>query len=333
MLGSFLKSYLEIPTKGKKVVCLGGGVGTSQVLKGLRRLDFDLTAIVSMADDGGSAGRLRRAFSIPPPGDIVTCLAALSDEESVLKQLLLYRFAGKRYGKDTDLGGQKLGNLVFVALTDIFKGDMIKALVEFSKIMSLHGKVLPATIGDVNIWAVTKKGKKVYGEEKIDLGKYDGSGALKEVHLDPENPKAYASTIDSIESADVIIAGPGDLFTTVLPVLIVPQIKTSVRKSKARKVFIVNVANKPFETTNYGVSDYLKTLKAHLGADIFDTILVNNNQKPKIPAKYNYKYVKFDKEKMDGYLNMTLQADLIDKTNPIYHDSQKLAKIMQTVLR
>src|SRR3989344_4956614 len=136
MIGSFIKNYLEIPSSEKKIVCLGGGVGTSRVLKGLRKYNFELTSIVSMADDGGSAGRLRRAFSVPPPGDIVNCLAALSDEESILKQLLLYRFAGKRYGKDTDLGGQKLGNLIFVALSDIFNGDLNKALEEFSKIIS-----------------------------------------------------------------------------------------------------------------------------------------------------------------------------------------------------
>src|SRR3989338_1035053 len=123
MLRAFLRHYFELPQDSKNVVCLGGGVGTSQVLKGLRSKPYNLTSVVSMADDGGSAGRLRRAFSVPPPGDLVNCLAALSDEESTVKQLFLYRFAGHRYGKDTDLGGQKLGNLIFVALSDIFKGD------------------------------------------------------------------------------------------------------------------------------------------------------------------------------------------------------------------
>src|SRR3989344_5822261 len=120
MIASFLKHYLELPTAGKSIVCLGGGVGTAQILAGLRGYNHQLTAIVSMADDGGSAGRLRRAFSVPPPGDIVNCLAALSDEESIIKKLFVYRFSGKRQGKDTDLGGQKLGNLIFVGLTDIF---------------------------------------------------------------------------------------------------------------------------------------------------------------------------------------------------------------------
>src|SRR3989338_3620557 len=217
MLKSFFRHYLELPTRPKNIVCLGGGIGTSQILKGLRDFPCDLAAIVSMADDGGSAGRLRRAFSVPPPGDLVNCLAALSDEESILKKLFVYRFEGKRYGKDTDLGGQKLGNLIFVALSDIFKGDTNKALVEFSKIVSSSGQVLPATLGDVNIWAKTQNGKKIYGEENIDLGKYDGTRSLSEVHLDPENVKAYKHSVDAIKNADLIIIGPGDLFTTILP--------------------------------------------------------------------------------------------------------------------
>src|SRR3990170_8951711 len=159
MLKTFLKHYLELPEKSKNVVCLGGGVGTAQILKGLRDYPLNLTAIVSMADDGGSAGRLRRAFSVPPPGDLVICLAALSSEESVLQKLFVFRFEGKRYGKDTDLGGQKLGNLIFVALTNIYAGDTNRALEEFSKIISSKGRVLPATIGAVNIWALTKTGQ------------------------------------------------------------------------------------------------------------------------------------------------------------------------------
>src|SRR3989338_7542690 len=199
MLNTFLRHYLELPLKTKNVVCLGGGVGTAQILKGLMRTAYNLTAIVSMADDGGSAGRVRRAFAVPPPGDIVNCLAALSDEESILKDLFVYRFAGKRYGKDTDIGGQKLGNLIFVALTDIYKGDTNKALVEFSRIISSKGKVLPATTGDVNIWAKTFDNKRIYGEQNIDLGKYNGSKKLKEVHLDPENARAYVPAVKAIE--------------------------------------------------------------------------------------------------------------------------------------
>ena len=317
MFLSFFRNYLELPIKKKRVVCLGGGVGTAQILKGLRKQPYELTAVVSMADDGGSAGRLRRAFSVPPPGDIVNCLAALSDEESILKELFIYRFAGKRYGKDTDLGGQKLGNLIFVALANIYRGDLNKALEEFSKIISTNGRVLPATLGDVNIWAKTKKGKKIYGEENIDLGKYNGARILSEVHLDPPNVKTYQHTQDSLLAADLIIVGPGDLFSTVLPVIIVPKIKNILRSSKVPKIFIVNIANKPFETPNFTVSDYIQVIKKHLGADVFDKILVNRNQKYKIPKGLKYKYVMVTPKNLEGYQGRIIEDDFVDENFPI----------------
>src|SRR3989344_220364 len=325
MLGSFFRHYLELPESSKNIVCLGGGVGTAQILKGLRQFPCDLTAVVSMADDGGSAGRLRRAFSIPPPGDIVNCLAALSDEESILRQLFIYRFSGKRYGRDTDLGGQKLGNLIFVALSDIYNGDTNKALVEFSKIISSRGRVLPATFGDVNIWAKTKSGKKVYGEANIDLGKYDGNHTLDRLFLKPSNAQVYIPTLEAINKADMIITGPGDLFSTILPVVIVPKIKQLLKKSKAKKVYIVNIANKPYETPNYKVSDYLTTLKKHLQEDLFDTIIVNINQRPKIPLKLKYKYVEVDHENLNSYKGRIIEGNFIDESFPLHHDSAKIA--------
>ncbi len=333
MFKSFLKHYFEIPEAETKIVCLGGGVGTATVLKGLRNGNFDLTAIVSMADDGGSAGRLRRAFAIPPPGDLVNCLAALSEEESIIKELFLYRFKGERYGKDTDLGGQKLGNLIFVALTHIFGGDTSRALEEFSKIISSKGRVLPATIDDVNIWAITGDNKKVFGEQNIDLGKYDAkSRSLKEVHLDPSNAKAYQKSLRAIDEARILIIGPGDLFSTVLPVLIVPQIKKALAKSSAKKIFIVNIANKPFETTGFKVSDYLKILENHTDELVLDKILVNNNQKPKIPSNLKYSYVLNDIGNLKNYASKIIEGDFINSAYPLSHDSDKIALAIQKII-
>ncbi|MBI3282489.1 uridine diphosphate-N-acetylglucosamine-binding protein YvcK [Candidatus Curtissbacteria bacterium] len=332
MLGTFLRHYLELPEKTKNIVCLGGGVGTSQILKGLRNYPFNLTAIVSMADEGGSAGRLRRAFSVPPPGDLVNCLAALSSEESIINALFVYRFAGKRYGKDTDLGGQKLGNLIFVALTDIYKGDTAKALEEFSKIISSRGRVLPATIGDVNIWAKTKNGKKVYGEENIDLGRYNGgTKALQEVHLDPPDANSYPGAIKAIEDAQIIIAGPGDLFSTVLPVLVVNKIKRALKISRALKFFIVNTTNKPFETPGFLVSDYISTLEKHLGGEIFDKYLVNTNVSPQIPKGLKYQYVEYDREKLLSYSGKIIAGDFVEENFPIYHNSGKIAEFFAKI--
>lgn len=333
MLRTFLRHYLELPDRGKNVVCLGGGVGTAQILKGLRDSQYNLSAIVSMADDGGSAGRLRRAFQIPPPGDLVNCLAALSKEETILKDILLYRFSGSRYGKDTDLGGQKLGNLIFVALQDIYKGNTAKALEEFSKIISSRGRVLPATIGDVNIWAQTKNGQKIYGEQNIDLGKYNGNAQLKKVYLDPSDIKAYKPAIEAIRQAYAIIAGPGDLFTTILPVLIVPQIKEILTKTKVKKIFIINIANKPFETAGFKTSHYLETVKDHLDHDIFDTIIVNNNQKAPIPTKYRYQYVTVDRENLKRTKIGMVEGDFINRQFPIYHDSRKIASVLVSLIK
>lgn len=333
MLKAFLRSFFELPQKTRGIVCLGGGVGTAQVLKGLRNSPFSLTAIVSMADDGGSAGRLRRAFSVPPPGDLVNCLAALSDEESVIKELFLYRFAGKRYGKDTDLGGHKLGNLIFVALTDIYKGDTAKALEEFSRIISSKGRVIPATLDDVNIWATTAGGNKVYGEQNIDMGKYRGRGkSLKAVHLDPPGVKASQEAKEALKLADVIIAGPGDLFSTTLPVIIVPQIKSVLLSSKAIKIFIINIANKPFETTGFKVSDYIKTVENHIGQNPFDFILVNTNQNAKIPGEFNYKYVVYDESDLSHIESKIIAGDFVNEGFSLYHDSVKISKALENLI-
>ncbi|MEK7581216.1 MAG: uridine diphosphate-N-acetylglucosamine-binding protein YvcK [Patescibacteria group bacterium] len=333
MLGTFLRHYLELPQENKKIVCLGGGVGTSQILAGLRKYEHEITAIVSMADDGGSAGRLRRAFQVPPPGDLINCLAALSDEESIVRNLFLYRFEGKRQGKDTDLGGQKLGNLIFVALTEICKGDTNKALEELSKIISSRGRVLPATMGDVNIWAKAKNGKKIYGEKNIDLGKYNGTRTLDQVYLDPPNIKAYKHSLAAIGQSDLIVAGPGDLFSTVLPVLIVPEIKKALRSTNAKKVFIVNIANKPFETARFKVSNYLEKINSHLGDAIFDTILVNTNQRPKIPTSLKYGYVEVDQIGPKNYNGEIIKGDFVNEKYPLYHDSKKVADKIISILK
>lgn len=333
MFKSFLRHYFEIPEKKPKIVCLGGGVGTATILKGLRNYSYDLTAIVSMADDGGSAGRLRRAFDVPPPGDLVNCLAALSDEESIIKELFLYRFKGERYGKDTDLGGQKLGNLIFVALTDIFDGDTNKALEEFSKIISSRGVVLPATVGSVNIWAITSDNKKVFGEQNIDLGKYNSkSRTLKEVHLEPSNAKAYLKSVKAIEEAKLLVIGPGDLFSTVLPVLIVPKIKNALSRSRAKKIFILNTTNKPFETAGFKASDYLKTIRSHIPEVTLDQVLVNINQKPKIPPNLKYNYVLNDLSKLSEFKQLVLEDDFVNINYPLSHDSVKITQALEKII-
>lgn len=315
-----------------KIVCLGGGVGTVQLLRGLREYSTKITVVCSMADDGGSAGRLRRLYSVPPPGDLINCLAALSDAEPILKELLTYRFSGDRYDSDQSLSGQKLGNLILVALTKI-TGDFEKALEVAQRIFASHGRIMPATAENVSISAKTGDGKLIKGEQKIDLGQYNGVRSLTRVYLEPQTAHTPKEVKTAIKEADVIIAGPGDLYTTILPVLLVREIKQIIAKSRAKKIFVVNVANKPFETPNYKVSDYLSALERHLGKMLFGYIFVNNNFRPRLPKKWNYHYVKPDTPLPVFEGAKIIQTDLVESKFPLHHNPQKLARAVLNVIK
>ena len=310
----------------KRIVCLGGGIGTVNLISGLKAYFKDITVVVSMADDGGSAGRLRRLYSIPPPGDLVSCIAALSNVDPLMKQLLTYRFSGDRYGSDGSLPGHKFGNLMLVALSAI-TGDFNKAILEMQRIFKTSGKILPSTVESISIWAKTSVGEKVYREENIDLGKF--TGTIDKLFLKPVNPRSPDDVKKAIENADVVIAGPGDLYTTILPVLLVSDVIESLKKSKAKKIFVVNVANKTFETPNYKISDYVSAIVKHCGSSVFETFLVNNNFKSPIPAKYKYQYefVPLDHpQKKNGF--EVIQGDFVNEEFPLYHSQGKLAKMI-----
>lgn len=316
----------------RRVVCLGGGIGTVNLIKGLKEFVDKLTIVVSMADEGGSSGRLRRLYKILPPGDMVSCMAALSESKNpILPKLLTYRFPGDRYAKDEMLSGHKLGNLIFVAMRDI-TGSFDKATELFQKVFDIPGIFLPATFEEVSISAQTIDGKMIHGEENIDFGKYTGKRILEKVFLNPENPAVPEAVVKSLEQADVIIAGPGDLYTTILPVLIIPKISEIIKKSKAKKIFVVNVANKPFETKGYKVSDYIEAIIKHMGRFPFNTVVVNDNYSIRMPKKFHYDYVKYD-EKANKTKNSSIVINhLVSHDFPIYHDSEKLAKTIVKLL-
>lgn len=307
----------------KKIVCLGGGVGTVTLLKGLKEYTKNITTVISMADDGGSAGRLRRLYNTLPLGDLVSCMAAMTNKkQDIVSQLFRYRFEGERYGKDKELGGHKLGNLMLLAMKDI-TGDYKKAIEIFKELFSIDGEFLPATENPVEISVKTKQGKEIYGEEKIDLGKYIGRRVPEYVYLHPKDAKVGERVVESILEADAVVLGPGDLYTNLIPVLVVPKIAESLFKTKAKKMFIVNVANKPFETNGYKVSDYLSALSRHIENIKFDYVFINTNHTCPIPSKFAYKYVLDDVvENNSSYI----RKDFIDINMPLYHDSIKLAK-------
>ena len=310
----------------KKIVCLGGGVGTANLLRGIKEQFSDITVVVSMADDGGSAGRLRRYYKTFPAGDIINCIIALSNADRILIDILKYRFRGQRYGPDNLLPGQKLGNLILLALSSI-KNDFNKGLIELQKIFKTRGKIYPSTMTPISIWAKTSTGHIVTREENIDLGKFKGQ--IAKLFIRPKNPQVDKKVIDAIKNADVIIAGPGDLYTTVLPVIMIPDILSAIRESGAEKFFVVNVANKPFETPKYTIEDFAKAIEKHCGDSLFDIFFLNNNQNPQIPVKWRnqYKYVPLINSQTKFSFKV-VREDLVNEKFPLYHDSSKLAKVI-----
>lgn len=308
----------------KHIVCLGGGTGTANLMRGLQLHFSNVTTILSMADEGGSGGRLRRLYDIPL-GDLVACMTAL-ETDPLLQKLLMYRFPGNRYGEDAHLGGHKVGNLLLVALTHI-TGSFTEAARHFQKIFGIDGEFLPATKEQVTISAVTKEGTKVIGEENIDLGKYDGSKTLERVYLHPEGAHASDGVVDAITRADVIICGPGDLYTTLLPVLLVSDIATALKKTKAMRIFVLNVANKPYETRGYEAKDFISAIKNHIGSFPFDTIIINNKTDLPLPEAFRYSYVPYKKGSLPKEVKI-IEANVVDDGFPLYHSSEKLAKVI-----
>ena len=311
------------------VVCLGGGTATRNLLKGLSGEFSNITTILSMADDGGSGGRLRRLYNLPL-GNLIDCMASFPGNDQLVASLMTYRFPGERYGKDHHLGGHKLGNLMLVALTQI-TGDFSTAVAQLQRMFGIQGKFLPATKLPVTISAITSEGQEVFGEEQIDLGKYKGKKVLQKVLLHPSDAKAGEGVVDSIMQAKIIICGPGDLYTTLLPALIVPEINKALQKTKAQKIFVVNVANKPVETRGYTVTNFIQAIKKHIGTFPFDTVLINNNFNNPIPQQYKYTYVPYDLKDLPTDYKY-IEADVVDQTFPLSHDPQKLAKVIQSLL-
>jgi uncharacterized cofD-like protein len=309
----------------KHLVCLGGGIGTVNLLQGLKQYTTNITTIISMADNGGSSGRLRRLYNVLPSGDLVSCMAAMTNHDDFTKKLLTFRFPGERYGDDHELGGQKLGNLIMVALEEL-TNDYQKAITKFQELFDVQGKFIPATKANVDISATTVEGKEIFGEETIDLGKYEGKRILESIKLHPQDAIAPKEAVTSLREADTIICGPGDLYTNMLPVIIVPEIKQALIESKAKKILIINVANKPFETLGYDLQDYIDAVKRHIGCFPFNFVIVNNNFSIKIPKKYHYTYVSYKNHQQPDIT--LIERDLVNQDFPLYHDSDKLAKVV-----
>ncbi|KKQ18883.1 MAG: CofD-like protein [Berkelbacteria bacterium GW2011_GWA1_36_9] len=304
--------------KNIRIVVIGGGTGLASLLRGLKA-DFEkLTAIVTMADDGHSTGNLRRDFNVLPPGDIRSCIVALADEEHLYHKLLNYRFPHGR-----GLKGHNIGNLLLVALEDI-TGSFKKAIQEFSRILAIKGQVMPSTYEDAIISAKLQNGRVVWGESVITIAGH--RSPIKKISLHPESASANLDAVRAILKADVILIGPGSLYTSIIPNFLLKEICQAVASSRAKKIFICNVSTERGETEGYTVSDHIKTLINHSNPQIFDICLVNSRLILKSSGKRlgEVKNITTDEEKVGRY--KIEKADLIDEKNPLYHDSKKLAK-------
>lgn len=310
-----------------KIVIIGGGTGLSVLLRGLKKYPVDITAIVTVADDGGSSGRLRDELEIPPPGDVRNVLVALSDVEPLVEALFQHRF------KTGDgLSGHALGNLLLAGMISI-TGDFFHAITEMSKVLNVRGRVLPAANQSTVLHAELEDGRIVTGESKIP---YFGK-RIQRVFLTPENVEPLNETLNEIHKADLIVCGPGSLYTSILPNLLVSKIGQAVVKAKAKKVYVCNVMTQAGETFGYTAADHVQALHDHLRTNFIETIIVNNG---KIPEQLLEKYkqelsepVLCDGERLQQHGIDIIEAELVQYDDGVVrHDTLKLAAILCSLL-
>ncbi|RFU64013.1 YvcK family protein [Peribacillus glennii] len=314
-------------TKQPRVVIIGGGTGLPVLLRGLKNYPVDITAIVTVADDGGSSGRLRNELDIPAPGDIRNVLAALSDVEPLIERMFQHRFASSN-----ELTGHSLGNLIIAAMTSI-TGDFVHAIQEMSKVLNVRGKVLPSANQSVILHAEMEDGSIVTGESKIP---YSGK-KIRRVFLSPADIMPLRETIQEIKQADLIVLGPGSLYTSILPNLLVPSLGEEICRSKAKKVYICNLMTQAGETLDYTASDHVKAIYNHMSCSFMSSILVNNKAIPDaVLDRYKEEYakpVKFDLESLKALGLDIIEGEIYNfDNNVIRHDTKKVADILYKLL-
>lgn len=307
----------------KNVVTIGGGTGTYVVLSALKNFDFNLSAIVSMCDDGGSTGQLRDDYGVLPPGDIRRSLVALSATSRSLRRLFDFRF------KDGVFDGHNFGNLFLTAL-EKSEGSFHQAVLTASQLLNVKGQVIPVTLSNIRLQAELENGEVISGETNIDIPKHNPKLKIKKVFIKPvAYPNRHA--LDALREANLIVIGPGDLYTSVIPNLLVRGIAKAIRSSRARKIFICNLMTKSGETNGYSVMDFVEKIENYLGKDTIDYVLVNS-QKPgrvrlKRYAEENCETVILSKDYKNKINRaIVLKADVLTKSGLIRHDPKKLGR-------
>ncbi len=308
--------------RGPKIVAVGGGTGLSMLLRGIKNITNNITAVVTVGDDGGSSGRLREDMGILPPGDIRNCIAALADDENLITKLFQYRFKSGE-----GLEGHSFGNLFLTALCAI-TGDMVRAVKESSNVLSIRGRVLPSTLDDMKLVAEMEDGRIIHGESNIP----EAHGKIKRLFTDPSHCHALEDVITAIKDADLIILGPGSLYTSVIPNLLISEISQEIAKSHAKKIYVCNIMTQPGETDNYSASDHVRALMQHANSkNIIDAVLVNDF----IPCNLAQKYemagsypVKLDLENLKKLGIKMFPKKLIEDSREglVRHSSNRVAR-------
>ena len=313
--------------RGPSVVVIGGGTGLSTLLRGLKVRSSNLTAIVTVADDGGSSGRLRQDLGIVPPGDLRSCLVALADTEPLMEKLFQYRFAGSG-----DLAGHSFGNLFIAAMTQVVGGDIEQALQQSSKVLAVRGHVLPSANCSVRLSAEMADGSVVHGESAIPLS----GKSIRRVMIEPADVSAVKAAVEAILQADAVVLGPGSLYTSVLPNLLVREIAAALKQTNALRMYVCNVMTQPGETAGYKASDHLQALFDHAGAGIVDCVLVNVEEVAGCLldqyAKQGACPVEPDIAVLEAMGVRVLPGQLVSATNWVRHNPVRLARLIFATL-
>ena len=312
-----------------RVVSIGGGTGLSSLLAGLKKyanpesedLRLDITAIVTVTDDGGSSGRLRRDFDVLPPGDIRNCMVALSEDEGLLSRLFQYRFQAGH-----GLKGHSFGNLFLTALTNI-TGDFPDAVKKSSEVLKIAGRIYPATAANVSLVAALEDGRLVKGETRISRSRKP----IREIRLQPKRVRPLRETLDAIANADLITMGPGSLFTSVIPNLLVSGIPAAIREARATKAYFVNLMSQPGETVNFRASDHIAAIREHAGGRILDCAVVSTSRiSPALKRRYaaqNAAPVENDVDRIRDMGLRVIEADLLHEDAKVRHNPEAAARV------
>jgi uncharacterized cofD-like protein len=319
-----------------RVVALGGGTGLSTLLRGLKEYVFrvadehaslerpiaDLAAIVTVTDDGGSSGRLRRENRILPPGDIRNCMVALSKDEALLGRLFQYRFHAGR-----GLIGHNFGNLFLAALTHV-TGDFTEAIRVSSKVLAIRGRIFPSTLSNVHLVATLENGRVVHGETSITASRTP----IKKLHLSPRRVRPLPKAIEAIKQADLILLGPGSLYTSILPNLLIPEIANAIARSKAPRVYIANLMTQPGETSGYALADHLRAIQMHVPFRVIDWVVANRKSvSPDVARRYRSQGaepVAIDLPALQKLGFRVILDNLLEEHGVIRHDTKRLSRLL-----